>query len=547
MDGIRRDAKRLLKSLNAYVDPDDRFVPADLAEIMAGFSEITGRQLGVLLDRRGAMDAVLIGSPHRVYLPSPEEIGGRRHGLVGLRYLHTHLTGRGLDEEDLSDMSLHRFDFVALICPGKPPRYELAHLNPDAPQRPGSAADFYTRYPPRSWGEENTGFTRWVREFEASHPHSRRDNQRQRQRQRAVLLCVALNSKSDIRQDETEIRELCASMNIDIVHTMVQKHFRPHPKTFIGKGKTEELMVNAVMHDADVCLLNAELNPAQTRNLNERISIDIMDKTNIILNIFSRHASSNEGKIKVELAQQRYLLPRIGEGEKALSRISHVGAKGSGETMHEIKKRRITQRILHLKKSLRRIENSRDQRRHLRQKNRVPLVAIVGYTNAGKSSLLNTLTGSCVPAQDKLFATLDVSSKRLTLDNGENIIFIDTVGFIRDLPQTLLDAFKSTLEEIREADLILHVMDCSSRHMDERYHTVGTIISELGAGDIPRLNVINKIDRVPPLSCKAAQMRYDGLVVSATESVGIRELIIRVRAELDLTGQAERRETAPML
>jgi GTP-binding protein HflX len=236
----------------------------------------------------------------------------------------------------------------------------------------------------------------------------------------------------------------------------------------------------------------------------------------------------------VELARLKYLLPRVGEGESALSRISHTGAKGRGETMHEIKKRRIIQSISHLKKQLKNIEKSREQRRRLREKNRVPLVAITGYTNSGKSTLLNTLTGAKVLAENKVFATLDVTSKRLALASKQNIIFIDTVGFIRDLPQSLLEAFKSTLEEILEADLIINLMDASCNALDEKHDTVLRILAELGAQDIPKINVLNKVDQANAYQIAIQKAKYKAWTISALDKNTTRPLLEYIVGYFDL-------------
>ena len=359
--------------------------------------------------------------------------------------------------------------------------------------------------------------------------------------ERAVLVLGGGNDELPVLE---ELQELARSAGADPVGHLISKREHADPKFFIGKGKVEELGFLIQSLDAELVLFNNPLSPSQERNLEKALQVRVLDRTGLILDIFAQRAQSYEGKLQVELAQLKHLSTRLVRGWTHLERQKGgIGLRGPGETQLETDKRLIGRRILQIQKRLEKVDRQRDQGRRARRRTEVPVVGLVGYTNAGKSTLINALTGAGVYAADQLFATLDPTLKRYTIGQGQTVVLADTVGFVRDLPHELVAAFKSTLQETVEADLLLHVIDATDEQLQETIDEVERVIDEIGAGDVPRVRVLNKIDglegREPTLE-RNAEGRIDSVWLSAKTARGL-ELIDEIVRE-QVVPQVVRRE-----
>lgn len=315
------------------------------------------------------------------------------------------------------------------------------------------------------------------------------------QKERIIVVGVATSENDDTDKSLDELIELGQTAGVETVAKVIQNREKVHPGTYIGKGKIEEVRELVIKHKADTVVCDDELTPAQFNNLSQMLDVKVVDRTVMILDIFAKRASTSEGKLQVELAQLRYRASHLIGGRSELSRLGGgIGTRGPGEQKLEMDRRLIKERINQVRKELEQVKRTRELTRKKRQENPIPVVAIVGYTNAGKSTLLNHLTGAGVLSEDKLFATLDPTTRKLVRENGEEILFTDTVGFIRKLPHHLIQAFRSTLEEAKYADLILHVVDCSNEDMDSQMYTVYETLKKLEVGDKKIITAFNKID-----------------------------------------------------
>jgi GTPase len=350
-------------------------------------------------------------------------------------------------------------------------------------------------------------------------------------RERAVLVGVGPGVSEE---DLDELAALADSAGADPVARIVQSRHEPDPATFVGKGKLDEL--HRVVHGnrADAVILDRELSPGQLRSLEGRLGVKVIDRTALILDIFALHAVSREGKAQVELAQLNYLVPRLRGWGEAMSRLGGgIGTRGPGETKMEVDRQHIRRRISKLRRDIKDLARTRDVKRGRRQRSNVPQVAIVGYTNAGKSTLMNRLTGADVVVADQLFATLDPTTRKLSLPGGRKAVLSDTVGFVSKLPHDLVEAFRSTLEEVAQADLILHVADASSVNLNSQLDAVRRVLSEIGAGDIPEVLALNKIDRVNGSARARLAIRHRGSVpVSALTGEGAEGVLDAVATSL---------------
>ena len=347
--------------------------------------------------------------------------------------------------------------------------------------------------------------------------------------ERVILISVEENPQDDTQACLDELGELAKTAGAVVVGQMIQKREKIHPGTYIGKGKVQELLEYIEDCNTTSVVCDDELSPAQLKNLEELLQIKVIDRTIMILDIFAKHATTREGKIQVELAQLKYRATRLVGLRSSLSRLGGgIGTRGPGEKKLEMDRRLIRERISILKRELEGIKKAREIARKQRSKNPIPVVAIVGYTNAGKSTLLNTLTDAKVLEEDKLFATLDPTTRNLVLESGQQILLTDTVGFIRKLPHHLIEAFRSTLEEAKYADVILHVVDGSSPSAYVHMHTVYETLDMLGAGDKPVVTVFNKVDKMTDgesiKDCKADVT----LKISAKHQIGLEELLSQI-------------------
>jgi GTP-binding protein HflX len=369
-------------------------------------------------------------------------------------------------------------------------------------------------------------FPRFIQSLEEEFERTQRAYAVGDNRERAVLMSVTSGSKAAAEESLDELAELAESGGVVPADRIIQHRPRADPQYLIGRGKLDEVIVRSLQVGADLLIFDQSLTPGQSRAIAERTELKVIDRTMLILDIFAQRAHSREGKLQVELAQLKYLMPYLANKGTALSRLAGgIGGRGPGETKLEVDRRRVQDRINHLEKQLRNVSQRRHLRRQQRQRRQLPVISIVGYTNAGKSTLLNTLTHSSVLAQDRLFATLDPASRRLRFPRDLEAIITDTVGFIRDLPPDLIAAFQATLDELHDADLLLHVVDVSSPYIDDHIQAVETILTELNLGDIPQLIVLNKADLVSPEIAANLARLYQGVVISAHDSETLSPLI----------------------
>lgn len=471
---------------------------------MCKLSRDLSRQVGLLCNRRGDVEHVFVGDSSKLMLPDFGRLRAGRGRFRGLRLVHTHLRNEALTRDDLVDLALLRLDLVAAIGvtnDGRPADLHVAHLLPS-----GRGATPWQVLPPENFHRSTLNAQELVdsleREFERIAP----SNQANANQDRAVLVIVEAGRKTHrdaasmtIEQRQAELEELCKTAGVVVSGLVTQKRATSDPKYLVGRGKLEDVLVRGMQEDATLLVFDPELTPGQAHAIGDFTDIKVIDRTMLILDIFARRAKSRDGKLQVELAQLKYMLPRLQEKDTMMSRLTGgIGGRGPGETKLEINRRRARERIHRLEKELEKYGQQRVARRQVRTERGLPVVAIVGYTNAGKSTLLNGLTRSDVLVEDKLFATLDPTTRRLRFPKEREIIIADTVGFIRDLPLDLAKAFRATLEELAEADLLLHVVDASDDKRDQQIAAVERILGDLGYGETPRLMVFNKMDRLTP-------------------------------------------------
>jgi GTP-binding protein HflX len=516
-------SKRLLATRRRRVQQRE-LVSAELARHLTELSREIGRQLGVLINRRGEVTHVIVGDARQLVLP---EIGRARAGharLRGLRLVHTHLKDESLTRDDLTDLVLLRLDAVAAVVAredGLPGKVYVATLMPW-----NTSGDLYNLAEAPSIHEV---------QFDAQAQIAALEQEMARVAPvravgvagRAILVGVHTGDRAAAEASLQELQELARTADVQVLDAVLQARREIDPRTLIGEGKLQEILVRSMALGADLLVFDRNLTPSQARHIAEATSLRILDRTQLILDIFAQRAQSADGKLQVELAQLKYLLPRLVGRDDSLSRLAGgIGGRGPGETKLEIDRRRVRERISALESRIDRLSSDRATRRRQRSRAGVPVISIVGYTNAGKSTLLNALTDSAVLAENRLFATLDPTSRRLRFPRDREVIITDTVGFIRDLPKDLVAAFRATLEELEDADLLLHVVDASDPRHDEQAEAVERVLSTLDVGRTPRLLVYNKADRAAKAAAALA-LRDDAVAVSSTARTGFAELLTR--------------------
>ncbi|HRZ84001.1 MAG TPA: GTPase HflX [Candidatus Hydrogenedentes bacterium] len=534
--GLKASQLRFLERLERRAVPPDALISPELARSLAEFSAETGRQCGVLLDRRGRVAAVTVGDAHAVPLPDVPRRGYDR--LCGLRLIHTHLRDEPLDEEDLTQLALCRLDLVAAVvveAGGLPGAVHRAHLLPD-----NAGGTPWRVLPPESVHALPEDWQSFIGALEEEFDRTRSRALAAGVESRALLLHVSENSPTEVGDSVRELAELARSAGVDPVHTVIQRR-APDPKHVLGRGKLRAVLIQALQKGADLLVFDMNLTPSQVKALSDYTDLKILDRTQLILDIFARHAVTREGRLQVELAQMRYLMPLLNLRQTALSRLTGgIGGRGPGETRLEVDRRRARDRLARLEKEVSLLGGRRVLRRQVRVRRAVPTIAVVGYTNAGKSTLLNQLTGSEVVAKDFLFATLNPVSRRLRFPREREVIITDTVGFIRQLPATLMAAFRTTFEEIRDADLLLHVMDASCADLEARRDTVLSTLRDLELDAKPVINVLNKADLADPDTLSGLVARFDGVATCALDRNSFTLLLERMETALwrDTAGAA---------
>jgi GTP-binding protein HflX len=537
--------RRIEKLYDRRISPHQIVTP-EFARHMTELSHETRRQIGVLVDRKGYIEYVVVGDARRIELPDLKRTRVASDRFRGLRCVHTHLRGEHLTQDDLTDLALLRLDLMVALDvderTGLPGMVRAAHLLPttaaelDANQ--GTAP--YAFLEPQIPSQLDVDFLALINSLEEEMARNRKVARRAEARDRTILVGVTTASLSEAEESMAELAELAVSAGVVVLDQIIQRRPAIDPRTLLGRGKLEELLVRALQLGADLIVFDRELQPAQVRSLSEATDLKVIDRAQLILDIFAQRAQSREGKIQVELAQLKYLLPRLIAGhDSAFSRLAGgIGGRGPGETKLETDRRRVRDRINRLEKEIEAQRHRRQERRKERTRREFPIISIVGYTNAGKSTLLNTLTASRVHAEQRMFATLDPTSRRLRLPREQEVIVNDTVGFIRDLPPDLLSAFRATLEEISDSDLLIHLVDASNPRWWQQLESVERILGELNFGTIPRLLVFNKADLVdePTLEAMTRRASQNGarecIHISATRPETLRPMLERAGALL---------------
>lgn len=522
--------KQLERLYRRSISPEEVITP-ELSRQLCFLSRDINRQIGLMISRRGEIYAVIIGDHNSILIPSLEGFRSSSTRFKGLRLIHTHLNSEELSDEDLTDLSHLRLDLIGALevkDDGSPGLLHLAHLLPENP-----TGKYWLIMDPIQPGQLHLNFLSFIQELENEFAKKQKTRNIDAA-EKAILLRVEKNALEADEEPLRELAELARTCGVEVFDTVVQYRPQPDPKFMVGKGKLSDIGLRATQIGANLLIFDHELTPAQVRSISNFTGLKVIDRTQVILDIFARRAHSREGKIQVELAQLKYLLPRLTHQDTSLSRLAGgIGGVGPGETKLEIDRRRIRERIHRLEKDLKAIAKSRQQRRSKRQRSDLPVISIVGYTNAGKSTLINTLTQSSVLVEDKLFATLDTKSSRLRFPQDTEAIITDTVGFIRNLPEDLFTAFRATLDELHQADILLHVVDISSSQFENQIKAVDKILEKLEINDKPRIMVFNKADRFADKALlQILCRRYDAVAISALDKSTLTDLLQKIESFL---------------
>jgi GTPase len=540
LQGLKANQIKQLQRLYHQRLPGSHLLTPEFAQRLAALSTEIEQPVSCYLNRRGQVIRVGVGSVRQTQMPLLElpRYGGGR--LSGIRCLTTGFGAQPPDNADLTAMALQRLD--ALVClslsgagfqrrggggTGYVESAYLAHLIPPDPT-PWQIAG-----PQELDQVAAQDLLRLVGELEADLAAHQATLTTRTDGEQVLLIGLQTGRKTsqDLEDGLAELTRLVESAGGNVLDALRQKRTQPHPQTVVGAGKVQEIALRAQTLGANLVVFDRDLSPAQTRNLEAQIGVKILDRTEIILDIFAQRAQSQAGKLQVELAQLEYLLPRLTGKGRALSRLGGgIGTRGPGETKLETERRAIQRRITHLQQSVNQLQSHRARMRQRRQHQQVPAIAVVGYTNAGKSTLLNVLTQSDVYAADQLFATLDPTTRRLTVveegtHRSETVLLVDTVGFIHELPPPLMDAFRATLEEVTEAEALLHVVDLSHPAWLSQVRSVMQILSEMPVTPGPVLLAFNKIDVADSEALATAQEEFpQALFISAGQRLGLSTL-----------------------
>jgi GTPase len=557
--GLSPQATKTLERIYRRKVPLAVIATPELIKALAEASHETGRQVGALVHRSGEVDYVVVGDATRLMLPDIGRLRAAQGRFRALRLVHTHLFNESLTRDDLVDLVRLRLDLVAavqLTPQGEPRTVHYAYNVPvhgkdaaeidvagreegdDGPANGASELPYRTVGPVALGRAADLDFGALIQALEDEFAKRTRTRAVAAKDGRAILVHVAEKSKAGAlsRAEESlrELSELAGTAGVDVADTVLQLRDRIDPRLVLGRGKLDEVVLRASELDVETLVFDRDLTPSQASAIAKHTDLKVLDRTQLILDIFAQRAESSDGKLQVELAQLKYTLPRLGQKDDSLSRLTGgIGGRGPGETKLEIGRRRAKERVSFLEAQLKRLSRQREQRRRRRARQGVPVVSIVGYTNAGKSTLLNSLTGAGVVAENKLFATLDTRSRRLRFPEEREVVITDTVGFIRELPKDLFSAFRATFEEAADADLLLHVIDASDPARDQHIETTEALLTELDLIAIPRILVFNKADLIEPMEGRRMLLGHrDAVLVSATHRETTRELLDRIAERL---------------
>jgi len=526
--GLRKTQLKLIENLYTFTTPSEYIIDPEIALFLVKLSHEIKRQIGMLIDRNGKVIYVIIGDAHKVVIPVTSGYMAIPGRLKGLRLVHTHLKNEALTQDDLTDLALLRLDYITAICitgDGKPGTVYSGHILPDVDSVPYQIIENSTvdRLNIDCLAQILALESELARKNSLYKPDSGKEN--------AFLINATTLNPKEAWASMDELKELCKTSHINVIGTAVQRRKTIDSKFVVGRGKLASLIISAIQKYASMLVFDRELSAAQIRSITDFVEIKVIDRTQLILDIFAKQAKSREGKFQVELAQMEYLLPRLITKNTAMSRLTGgIGGRGPGETKLELNRRRVRDRINKLKKEIVKIHKQRKQQKSRRNKRNLPVISIVGYTNAGKSTLLNTLTQSKIIAANRLFATLDPSSRRLRFPKDTEVIITDTVGFIQNLPKELMQAFHATLEELSDADVILHVIDISNPRYIQQKESVEKILKDLKLNTTPALLIFNKIDRIDLETFDDQWLLNQGFPVCATQKQTLKPLIEKLES-----------------
>lgn len=526
LDSIKKATVEYAQSFIGETFSPGEFIPEEVISMMKRVTVESGRECAVCLDRRNTVISVNIGDARGVGIGDTPTRGGKS-GLCGVRNLHTHPNGVPLPSKiDLNTLSDARLDAMVVVGIDRE-KQTVKGLSASVLGRASDGSlEFYETvgpYPPSERGKFDALFEHILYLDKTAGQAELIENSDETEK--AILVGVTLASDSG-DDDLAELAELARAAGAQVVGTFTQRRESPDSKFYIGSGLVATVSEEVKRSRADVVIFDDELSPSQIRNLEEKCGVRIIDRTALILDIFARRATSREGRLQVELAQQKYRLPRLTGLGTVLSRLGGgIGTRGPGETKLQTDKRHIMRKIHYLENELEEVERRRALLRGDRKRREIPTVSLVGYTNSGKSTMLNALCGSDVYVQNQLFATLDPSVRRMETDSERDILLVDTVGFIKKLPHELVEAFKSTLEEAVSSDLLIHVVDMGCDDFRERIAIVEGILADIGATEGERFLVLNKADLLPPDFAPGEISGYSRVfLTSATEGTGLEML-----------------------
>ena len=529
--GLKSGQIRRLENLYRRRLPPQFLITFELARDISTLSHEIRRQIGLLIDRQGKIIYVIVGNHHGIVIPDTSEYRVAPGRLKGLRCIHTHLNNEQLTREDLTDLALLRLDMMAAITMTREGYLHQVHAGYILPK--SSAGMPFEILTPLNPNQLDIGCIDLIRSLEAELAHITSLFEADTGKERALLISITTLSRHAAMASLAELEDLAASNGIEIVGTMLQQRRKLNTRFLMGMGKLQDLIILALQKGATLIIFDQELNPSQIRSITNKIDLKVIDRTQLILDIFAQRAQSKEGKLQVELAQLKYLLPRLITKNTAMSRLTGgIGGRGPGETKLEINRRRVRNRIARLENALSLVMKQRKQQRAKRTKKELPIISIIGYTNAGKSTLLNTLTKSNVRVESRLFATLDPSSRRLKFPRDIEVIITDTVGFIKNLPKDLMVAFRATLEELDNADLLLNVIDISNPRFKDQIESVEKILADLNLHNIPLIRVLNKKDLVDQTIVDALTGTLGGTAISANVKSTLNPLIEKMKASI---------------
>ncbi len=530
--GLKKSDIRSLERIYRRRIPRDRAVSADIAKYMAECSNSIGRQVGILAARNGNISHVIVGDAKGIFIPDLDNYPLGRKVLRGLRLIHTHLKSEKINQDDITDLSLLRLDALIVIGlkDGRPDNVSIASLFSSSNK---AAYEIKGPVPFHGMDRAFEDFDLFISYIEDGLTSRRAGYDTDDRRERAVLVSVSTTPRYEQEDSMDELRELAKAGNVMVVDTVLQRPKSINTRYLLGEGKIRELVINAMNKGATLLIFDHDLNPSQSKAIADVTELKVIDRSQLILDIFARRAHSKDGKVQVELAQLRYRLPRLTGKGTAMSRLmGGIGGRGPGEMKLEVDRRRVREKITLLAKEMKSLSRARKQRKARRVSQGIPIISIIGYTNAGKSTLLNNLTKSRTFVEDKMFATLDTATRRLRFPKERDVIITDTVGFIRDLPKDLFAAFKATLEELEDADLLLHVVDISNPRFEQQIKSVEKILADLELSGKPVILAFNKADLAGQEEVEAVCNRFSAIPISALNPDTFSQLLKELEMKL---------------